>query len=274
MELGKRQKLKVLRIKDFGVYLGTDKEGAEEESVLLPKAQVPEGVKIGDEVDVFLYKDSGDRLISTMKPTRIQVGELARLEVRQVTKIGAFVDIGLERDVLIPFKEMGAQLSPGDFVLVCLYVDRSNRLAATTKIYKYLEIPKGFKVNDEVEGTVYAVNEFGTMVAIENRYFGLIAKQEQAKLKPGELVHARVIKIRDDGKINLSLKKKIRDQIQIDADLIWSKIGENGLGFSEKSDKDVIMKKIGLSKAAFKRALGNLLKRGLIVITEENVLKK
>lgn len=286
MELGKRQKLKVLRVKEFGVYLGDLdlnegmpklSDGASEqnvESVLLPKKQVPDGTKIGDEIEVFLYKDSADRWISTTKPTKIQVGELARLEVKQTGKIGAFVDIGLERDVLIPFKEMGAQLKVGDFVLASLYVDRSHRLAATTKIYRLLKVPKGFHINDEVEGTVYAINEFGTMVAIENQYFGLIPKQEKVHLCLGDVVHARVVKIREDGKINLSLKKNIREQIQMDADLVFSKIGENGLGFSETSDKDLIMQKLGLSKSAFKRALGHLLKKGLVIITEENVLKK
>lgn len=286
MELGKRQKLKVLRVKEFGVYLGDldlnegmpkPSDGASEqnvESVLLPKKQVPDGTKIGDEIEVFLYKDSADRWISTTKPTKIQVGELARLEVKQTGKIGAFVDIGLERDVLIPFKEMGAQLKVGDFVLASLYVDRSHRLAATTKIYRLLKVPKGFHINDEVEGTVYAINEFGTMVAIENQYFGLIPKQEKVHLCLGDVVHARVVKIREDGKINLSLKKNIREQIQMDADLVFSKIGENGLGFSETSDKDLIMQKLGLSKSAFKRALGHLLKKGLVIITEENVLKK
>lgn len=274
MELGKRQKLKVLRMKDFGIYLGHEDAKSEDEAVLLPKKQVPDNTQVGDELDVFIYKDSSDRLISTTRKTKIQVGELARLEVQQITKIGAFVDIGLERDVLIPFKEMGAQLEVGDYVLVGLYVDRSNRLAATTKVYRLLEIPKGFKVNDEVEATVYSITDFGVMVAIENKYFGLIAKQEQGNLKLGDLVHARVIKIRDDGKINLSLKKNIRDQIQLDADLVWSRIGETGLGFSEKSEKELIMRELGLSKSAFKRALGNLLKRDLIVITEENVLKK
>ncbi len=274
MELGKRQTLRVLRIKDFGVYLGEDGAKSDQEAVLLPKKQVPDGTKVGDTLEVFIYKDSDDRMISTTKQTKIQVGELARLEVKQITGIGAFVDIGLERDVLIPFKEMGAQLAVGDHVLVCLYVDRSRRLAATTKVYRHLEIPKGFKVNDEVDGTVYAVNEFGTMVAVENKYFGLIGKQEQTNLKPGDIVHARVIKVRDDGKINLSMKKNIRDQIQMDADLVWSKIGEEGLGFSENSDKELILRKLGLSKSAFKRALGNLLKKDLIVITEENVLKK
>lgn len=274
MELGKRQKLKVLRVKDFGVYLGHGLGTEDEEAVLLPKKQVPEGISIGDEVDVFVYKDSSDRLICTTRQTKIAVGEMARLEVKQITKIGAFVDIGLERDVLIPFKEMGGELAVGDHVLVSLYVDRSHRLAATTKIYKLLSIPQGLKMNDEVEATVYSINEYGTMVAIANRYYGLITRGEGANLRIGDVVHARVVKIRDDGKINLSLKKPIKDQIALDADLILSRIGEQGLGFSEKSDKDLILRELGMSKAAFKRALGNLLKRDLITITGENVLKK
>lgn len=274
MELGKRQKLKVLRVKDFGVYLGHGLGTEDEEAVLLPKKQVPEGISIGDEVDVFVYKDSSDRLICTTRQTKIAVGEMARLEVKQITKIGAFVDIGLERDVLIPFKEMGGELAVGDHVLVSLYVDRSHRLAATTKIYKLLSIPQGLKMNDEVEATVYSINEYGTMVAIANQYYGLITRGEGANLRIGDVVHARVVRIRDDGKINLSLKKPIKDQIALDADLILSRIGEQGLGFSEKSDKDLILRELGMSKAAFKRALGNLLKRDLITITGENVLKK
>ena len=134
MELGKKQILKIVKKVEFGVYLGT-----EEERVLLPKKQVPEGAEIGDEIEVFIYKDSADRLIATTTTPLVMMGQVALLKVVDVTKIGAFLNWGLEKDLLLPFKEQTYRVAPGDECLVALYIDKSNRLCATMKIYHYLE---------------------------------------------------------------------------------------------------------------------------------------
>ena len=145
-ELGKRRMLTVVKTVDFGIYLGTS-----EERVLLPKKEVPKGIEIGDPVEVFLYKDSSDRLIATTTEPKITLGELAVLTVKDTGKIGAFLDWGLPKDLLLPFKEQTAKVKKGDQVLVALYVDKSERLCATMKVYEKLETDSPYKKDDHVE---------------------------------------------------------------------------------------------------------------------------
>ena len=145
IELGKVQKLKVVKEAEFGVYLGQD-----DEKVLLPKKQVPEGTRIGDEIQVFVYRDSEDRLISTTNVPKIRLGEVALLRVNDVTKIGAFLDWGLEKDLFLSFKEQTTKVVVGHEYLVALYIDKSNRLAATMKVYPYLKLAGDYEVDDVV----------------------------------------------------------------------------------------------------------------------------
>ena len=136
IELGKKQLLEVVRKKEFGVYVA--EKAGDEESILLPKKQVPKEIEVGDKLEVFIYKDSKDRLIATTAEPKLQVGETAVLKVKEVGKIGAFLDMGLEKDLLLPFKEQSHKVRPGEECLVALYVDKSNRLAATMKVYSYM----------------------------------------------------------------------------------------------------------------------------------------
>ena len=142
MELGKKQVLTVVKQVDFGVYLGSEKE-----KVLLPKKQVPDGIEPGDPVEVFLYKDSSDRLIATTNEPKLMLGELAVLSVLQVGKFGAFLDWGLEKDLFLPFREQTFKVKPGDECLVTLYVDKSERLCATMKVYEHLRKDSSDMVN-------------------------------------------------------------------------------------------------------------------------------
>lgn len=172
-ELGKRRMLTVVKTVDFGIYLGTS-----EERVLLPKKEVPKEIEIGDPVEVFLYKDSSDRLIATTAEPKITLGELAVLTVKDTGKIGAFLDWGLPKDQLLPFKEQTAKVKKGDQVLVALYVDKSERLCATMKVYEKLETDSPYKKDDHVEGIVYERSDnFGVFVAVDNKYSALIPKQ-------------------------------------------------------------------------------------------------
>lgn len=270
-ELGKRRMLTVVKTVDFGIYLGTS-----EERVLLPKKEVPKEIEIGDPVEVFLYKDSSDRLIATTTEPKITLGELAVLTVKDTGKIGAFLDWGLPKDLLLPFKEQTAKVKKGDQVLVALYVDKSERLCATMKVYEKLETDSPYKKDDHVEGIVYERSDnFGVFVAVDNKYSALIPKREAygGHLQVGDKVHARVIKVREDGKLDLSVREKAFIQMDADAELIVKRMEEQGgkLPFTDKADPEKIKNELGLSKNAFKRAVGRLLKENKVIITEKSI---
>lgn len=273
IELGKIQRLQVLREKSFGVYVGEPESG--EAAVLLPKKHVPEGTKPGDELDVFIYKDSEDRLIATTETPLLQVGEVAVLEVKDVSRIGAFLDMGLEKDLLLPFKEQNHKVQVGEKCLVALYVDKSQRLAATMKVYSYMSSQSPYQKDDWVTGTIYEINErLGAFVAVDNRYYGLIPRAEMfTDYREGEVVEARVSKVRNDGKLDLCPKAKAYQQMETDAQLVLQKMDELGgvLPFNDRVAPEIIKQQFGLSKNAFKRAVGRLLKEGRIKITEKTI---
>lgn len=267
MRLGEKQILTVVKIVDFGVYLGSD-----EERVLLPKKQVPEGIEAGDPVEVFLYKDSSDRMIATTNEPKITLGQLAVLEVADVGRIGAFLDWGLEKDLLLPFKEQTVKVEKGDRCLVSLYVDKSGRLCATMKVYPLLQTDSPYKKNDMVRGTVYEISrEFGVFVAVDNKYSALIPRREvYGRMFIGQQIEARVTDVKADGKLDLSVRGRIPEQMDEDARIIMERISKNGgfLPFTDKAEPERIKAEFGMSKAAFKRAAGRLLKQGRITIDE------
>ena len=267
MRLGEKQVLTVVKVVDFGVYLGSD-----EERVLLPKKQEPEGIEAGDPVEVFLYKDSSDRMIATTKEPKITLGQLAVLEVADVGRIGAFLDWGLEKDLLLPFKEQTVKVEKGDRCLVSLYVDKSGRLCATMKVYPLLQTDSPYKKNDMVRGTVYEISrEFGVFVAVDNKYSALIPRREvYGRMFIGQQIEARVTDVKADGKLDLSVRGRIPEQMDEDARIIMERISKNGgfLPFTDKAEPERIKAEFGMSKAAFKRAAGRLLKQGRITIDE------
>ncbi|MBR6308465.1 MAG: S1 RNA-binding domain-containing protein [Lachnospiraceae bacterium] len=268
------QTLIMSRSVEFGVYL-KDKEG--EGEVLLPKKQVPEGLKVGDEIEVFVYKDSNDRLIATVNKPFVTLHKVARLKVSQVTKIGAFLDWGLEKDLFLPFAQQTYRVKEGDEILVSVYIDKSERVAATMKIYPYLENAKDIKAEDVVEGTVYEISDnFGAFVAIDDKYQGLIPKRElYGDVEVGRKVNARVISVREDGKVNLSIRKKSYLQIESDAEKLIEiiKSYDGVLPFTDKASPEVIKRETGMSKNEFKKAVGNLYKNRVIEITENNKIR-
>ena len=271
--LGKRQELEVVREKEFGVYLGEKKNDTA--AVLLPRKQVPEGTKLGDKLTVFIYKDSEDRLIATVAEPKLEVGGTAVLKVKEVAKIGAFLDMGLEKDLLLPFKEQNHKVRAGEECLVALYVDKSGRLAATMKVYPYLSSDAPYQKDAWVTARVYEINEnLGVFVAVDDKYFGLIPiKEVYAKCQPGEVVRARVTKVREDGKLDLSLREKAYLQMNSDVEAILKVIDEfdGVLPFNDRVSPEVIKREFHLSKNAFKRAVGHLLKEGKIEITETSI---
>ena len=278
IELGKKQTLTVVKTVDFGIYLAEDKNADAENRVLLPKKQVPEGTKTGDTLEVIRYKDSQDRLIATTREPKLQVGQTALLKVVQVTKIGAFLDWGLEKDLLLPYHEQTLRVREGEECLVALYVDKSSRLCATMKVYHYLSTRTPYVVGDTVKGRVYEISErFGVFVAVDDKYSALIPAREAAgKYRPGQILELRVTEVKEDGKMNVTDRQKAYLQLNEDAEMVLGVIHEFAgvLPFDDKASPEVIKREFGLSKNAFKRAVGHLLKEGKIEIRERRIYAK
>ncbi|MCI9024895.1 MAG: S1 RNA-binding domain-containing protein [Dorea sp.] len=268
--LGKKVRLMIVKQVDFGVYLGNSQE-----KVLLPKKEVPKGVELGDPVEVFLYKDSSDRLIATTGEPKITLGELKVLKVADTGKIGAFLDWGLPKDLLLPFREQTGKVKKGDEILVSLYVDKSDRLCATMKVYEKLRQDPPYQKDDRVEGIIYdSSDNFGMFVAVDDCYSALIPKREVfGDMRVGDRIQARVVRVKEDGKMDLAVREKAFMQMDADAEMVLKKIQENGgrLPFTDKAEPERIKKEFGLSKNAFKRAVGRLLKEGKIEIGEKSI---
>lgn len=272
-KLGRNVTLEIVKTTDFGVYLGT-----KEDKVLLPARQVPEGAGIGDTVDVFLYRDSKDRIIATTHEPKIRMGEVKALKVKDTGAIGAFLDWGLEKDLFLPFKQQTARVKPGDECLVGLYTDKSGRLCATMKVYDRLEKNSPYKKDDRVQGIIYEKSlNFGLFVAVDDRYCALIPRREASgRYKVGDRIEARVTDVKPDGKLDLSVREKAFIQMDADAQAVMDKLLENGgeLPFTDKADPELIRAQFGFGKNAFKRAVGRLLKEGKIEIREKSIAIK
>jgi len=273
MRLGEIQRLEIVKKVEFGIYLA--EPGKTEDRVLLPAKQVPAGAAVGDLMEVFLYKDSKDRLIATTKRPKLIMGEAALLTVAQMGKIGAFLDWGLEKDLLLPFKQQRGRVREGDQVLVSLYVDKSERLCATMNVYEHLLSDSPYQKEDKVTGRVYEISDnFGAFVAVDDKYSALIPKRElYGEVEPGQIITARVIKVQEDGRLCLSVREKAYLQIEKDAEKILQLLDsyEGSLPFTDKSAPEVITHETGMSKNEFKRAVGHLLKEKKIQIGEKSI---
>ena len=274
LRLGEKQKLVIVKQVDFGVYLAKSME-QQQERVLLPKKQVVDGATIGDEVEVFLYKDSKDRLIATTNEPKLVMGQVARLVVLDVQSIGAFLDWGLEKDLFLPFKEQTKKVRPGEEVLVTLYEDKSSRLCATMKIYHDLSLCSPYKKEDQVTGLIYEISEqFGAFVAVDDKFSALIPKKEMyGNLQVGMQIEARVVAVKADGKLDLSVRQKAYMQIAENAHKVVEaiKAHDGKLPFNDKASPELIKAEMDMSKNEFKRAVGNLLKAGKIEIGESEI---
>ena len=273
VEIGKWQTLKVIRSKEFGVYMA--QEEGDKDAVLLPRKQVPEGLKAGGSLEVFVYLDSSDRPIATVNKPLITLGEIAKLSVASVGSIGAFMDWGLEKDILLPFKEMVGKVREGNEYLVYMYMDKSNRPCVSMKLYEHLRTDSSFEKGDEVEGYVYQINDnLGAFVAVDNLYQGLIPKQEiHKKLRVGDVLQLRVSNVREDGKLNLSMTKPAYQQMDEDSEMVYQAIlaYDGVLPFTDKASPEIIEREMGLSKNAFKRAIGHLYKERKIDLKDGKI---
>ena len=305
IEVGKYATLTIEKTVEFGVYLceeaktvtademhgdggfGHGKHGSGDLAhgsagaknaahVLLPKAQVPEGAKEGDSLRVFIYRDSKDRKIATTKEPRLTMGGIAPLTVREVTKVGGFLDWGLEKDLFLPYAEMVGRPRAGDKVLVRLYADKSDRLCASMKhIYDSLSTRSPYAIGDDVSGRIYEFgHDYGTFVAIDDKYSAMIPKHENVEnLRIGDVVSARVTRVLEDGKLDISLREKSYIQMEDDAEAVMSLIEAYAgvLPFTEKASPEGIKRETGLSKAAFKRAIGRLYKERRIDLSDGKI---
>jgi hypothetical protein len=274
MQLGRVQELIVDKKVDFGIYL-VDAPG-DQQKVLLPKKQVPPECTKGERIRVFLYRDSRDRLIATTTIPKLTMDSYGVLAVKEVTKIGAFLDWGLEKDLFLPYKEMTRKVHSGDEILVRLYEDKSGRLCASTKgLYPLLAVNPPYHIGDELPARIYEFgHDFGTFVAVEDRYSAMLPKHEDVSAyRLGDVLMVTVAGLKEDGKLDVTLRKKAYLQMDEDAlkvlEIIDSYAGV--LPFTEKASPEVIFRETGLSKGAFKRAVGHLYKERKISITQGKI---
>lgn len=274
MRLGEYQELYYVKKVEFGIYLSDSMNG--EERVLLPAKQVPSGISVGEKVRVFLYKDSKDRLIATTNQPKLTLGEYGVLKVKEIGKIGAFLDWGLEKDLFLPFKQMTQKVYAEDEILVMLYIDKSNRLCASMKgLYDLLSKESPYKKDDTITGRVYEFSDnFGTFVAVDDKYSARIPRHEDSSyLRIGDVIEAKVTAVKADGKLDLTIREKAHIQMDADAEKILELLDSYAgvLPFSEKASPEVIKRETGLSKNAFKRAIGHLYKARKIDLADGKI---
>ena len=260
-ELGKRNLLKVLRASPYGLYL----DAGDGTGILLPNNEVPQDANIGDRLRVFVYLDSEDQEIATLQHPLAQVGEFARLKVKEVNDIGAFLDWVLAKVLFLPYAEQRQPVRLGLWVNVYLYVDNSGRIAATTKTDRYLEQnPTDLNVGDLVELMPWRMTDLGMLCIVDHRYEGLIHRQDLTQhLKLGYRTPGYIKQVRADGRIGLMLQAPGYGRVDGLAYQILEDLRENRgfVALNDKSAPDAINERYGCSKKAFKMAIGQLLKK-------------
>ncbi len=267
IELGQMQKLEVVGKESRGLTL--------QGGVLLPRQQAPGGLDSGDEIEVFVYNDPAEGLLASPVRPKLLLGELALLKVVDITKFGAFLDWGLEKDLLLPHKEQAGLVVKGKSYLVGLFINAMGRLTATMRVYDLLSAGSPYKKNDHVQGVIYSINtELGAFVAVDNKYHGMIPNNElYGSYAVGDQVAVRVKQERPDGKLELSLREAAHNEIEHDAQKIMDRLKLNAgvLSLNDNSPPEVIKAELAMSKRAFKRAVGRLLLEGAINITDTGI---
>ncbi len=270
LEIGNYNQLEVKKISSTGASLAS-----EAGDILLPQKQIPAGLRPGDSVNVFVYRDSNDSLIATTRTPKAQVGEFAVLQVKDIGPVGAFLDWGLEKDLLVPFGEQIIPMKKGERHLVGVYLDNSGRVAASARIGKFLEtedIP--LQGGEEVGLMIYAFTDLGAKVIINGRYSGLLFRNEiYGKPALGARFKGYVSKIREDKKIDVTLTREGPEGIGKSRDRIMKTLAATGgfLPLGDKSPPDLIGEVLKMSKKSFKKAVGSLYKEGFIEFTDTGI---
>lgn len=274
LRIGNYNELEIIKEVDFGVYLLSG-----EDEILLPKKYVPEGVKVGDKINVFIYRDSEDRLIATTLKPKAVVGEFAYLRVKDVNNVGAFLDCGLEKDLFVPHSQQKVKMEKDKRYVVRVYLDDvSKRILASSKLNKYFaDDITDIKEGDEVDLLVYKYTEIGAGVIINNKYTGMVYKSDiYQSLTTGDKLKGYIFKIREDGKIDVTIRKIGFKKIVDSRDKILDALKENGgfLPLTDKSTPETIERTLEMSKGVFKKAIGNLYKERKIEILEYGIKLK
>lgn len=266
IDLGGQKELTVIENSAIGSFLSL----GDGQKVLLPFSEQTTRPKEGEKVLVTLYQDKGGRLTATMRTPTLKTGELGVLPVADITRVGIFLDNGMPKQLLVPFKEQICTPQKGSPALVYLYRDKSGREAATMRVYRYLSVGAPYQEGDQVSGFVYEVNPaLGVFVAVDKRYFGLIPKPEvYGTYRYGETLSCRVLRVREDGKLDLSARDKSYASIEKDAEQVLAEIRKNGgsLPYADRADAALIEEVFRMSKNQFKRAVGNLYRKRLIEV--------
>jgi len=272
VQIGKYNTLEVLREVDFGIYL----KGDNDEEILLPSRYVPHNCRLGDKINVFVYLDSEDRIIATTEHPYAQVGEFAYLQVKSTNRVGAFLDWGLMKDILVPFREQKMTMKEGYSYIVYLYVDNeSQRIAASAKLDKYLDnVPINYIPNQEVDILVVQRTDLGYRVIIDNLHWGMVYHNEIfTNIERGDKLKGYIKQIRNDEKIDVSLQpfgyEKIDALSQQILDVL--KDNDNYLPLSDKSPAETIYNYFSCSKKNFKKAIGALYRKHLILILNNGI---
>jgi predicted RNA-binding protein (virulence factor B family) len=273
IEIGKYNKLKAIRLTPPGMYLGKENE---KEVVLLPNKFIPNDFEVNQEIEVFIYNDSEDRIIATTQEPKIKLHEFACLEVKDVNRNGAFLDWGLEKDLMVPYSEQQVPMREGEYYLVYLYFDdKSNRLVATSKIDRFLEKEQiTVKPGDQVDLLIGEDTDLGMNVIINNIHKGLIYHNEIFRdIYPGDRIAGYVKQVREDKKIDVSLQQQGYGNIDPSAEIILEKLrtSDGFLNLNDDSDPEDIQEELQMSKKTFKKAIGALYKQRLIVIEEDGI---
>jgi predicted RNA-binding protein (virulence factor B family) len=275
LELGKTNRLKVVRKTEHGLVLASEKE----KEVLLPNAYVTESMKVGDELDVFIYTDSEDRIVATTERPKAMLGELAEMEVVDTTRHGAFVDWGLPKDLFVPKMFQREPMRKGERHLIYVaYDEKTHRLVGTQKFDKLLDRnPKDIKRNQVVELFVYAKTDLGYKVVVDKKYNGLVFHSEVFEpIQIGETKKGFVKIVRDDGKIDILLRPigKKSDTLAADKVITYLNDHKGMMPLNYKSDPERIKELLGLSRKNFKRALTKLIDEGKIEVKENGTFLK
>jgi uncharacterized protein len=266
--LGRTATLRVLRIAPPGALLGTDDEASSAEGLLLPTRELPPELREGDALEVFVYLDSEDRPIATTRAPRLELGEVRFLTVTDITRFGAFVDWGLPKELLVPFKEQTRELSAGEHHPFGLILDRTGRLAGTMRIRELLRVGGRFALDEWVSAEAWREEPgIGVFCIIEQKYLGLLPASEPHALRRGDRARFRVAHVLTDGKVELSLRGRVHEQLESDAESLLAQLARRDAPrVGDHSSPEQIRQLFGLSKKAFKRAVGRLLKEGAVTI--------
>ena len=272
MELGKYNSLAIVRKVDFGVYV----DGGEGAEILVPAKYLSGDEQIGDEIEVFVYRDSEDRLVATTETPVAKVGELAYMTVKQVNDVGAFMDWGVQKDLLVPYSEQRNRLRTGGKYLVYVYVDNvTQRIAGTTKVEKYVGnlFPKYWR-GTKVDCIFYKQTEIGYRVIVDNAHYGILYYDEVHGEIPEDCHFTAFVKcVREDGKIDLTMSDRADRRISVLAERIYQNIKLNGgkISITDKTEPEIIAATFSCSKKDFKKAIGALYKRHKIVINDDSI---